>query len=98
MKKNYFDLEEFTQEIITRNRDLNWTPAKAKSVILYYIRTKLLTPVKYKDLVAEGVDIPPYEKTTPKNYFRQIDIYRFEDILKMKSEGYTLNLIKKLIG
>lgn len=96
MKKTYFDLEEFTQEIINRNRHLNWTPAKAKSVILYYIRTKLLTPAKYKDLVAEGVSIPPYEKTTPKNYFRQIDIDTFEKILKMKSEGYTLELIKKL--
>jgi hypothetical protein len=59
-------LEEFTQEIITRNRDLNWTPAKAKSVILYYIRRKLLTPVKYRDLVAEGVDIPPMRRPPQK--------------------------------
>ena len=97
MSKDYFNLEDFTQEIIKTNPNLNWTPAKAKSVVLYYIREKLLTPLKYKDLLDQGYPIPPYEKTTPKNFFRQIEIDRFNTILKMKSEGYPLNLIQKLL-
>ena len=97
MKKDYFNLEDFTQEIIKKNPTLNWTPAKVKSVVLYYIRLKLLSPLKYKDLLDQGYPIPPYEKTTPKNFFRQIELDRFNTILKMKSEGYPLNLIQKLL-
>jgi hypothetical protein len=97
MSKDYFNLEDFTQEIIKTNPNLNWTPAKTKSVVLYYIRAKLLTPLKYKDLVDQGYPIPPYEKTTPKNFFRQIEIDRFNNILKMKSEGYTIKLLQKTL-
>lgn len=51
MAGRYFNLEDFTQEIIKTNPNINWTPAKAKSVVLFYIRTKLLTPLKYKELL-----------------------------------------------
>jgi len=66
MSKDYFNLEDFTQEIIKTNPNLNWTQAKAKSVVLYYIRTKLLTPLKYKELLDQGYLRPPMRRPSLK--------------------------------